>query len=101
LTGEAPGTLGIGPLTPVLDASNAIWSALAEHPLTSAAAILFALAAGLLSWARRFSPAGVAVVGFVVTAASVAAGAGMTSTVGVVAVWAAAGFSAATFQRAS
>ena len=101
LTGETPGTIGIGPLTPVFDASNAIWSALAGHPLTSAAAILFALAAALLPWARRFSPAGVAVVGFVVTAASVAVGAGVTSTVAVVAVWAAAGFFAATFQRAS
>ena len=101
LTGETPGTLGIGPLTPVFDASNAIWSALAGHPLTTAAAILFALAAALLPWARRFSPAGVAVVGFVVTAASVAVGAGVTSTVAVVAVWAAAGFSAATFLRAS
>jgi hypothetical protein len=101
LTGETPGTLGIGPLTPVLDASNAIWSALAGHPLTTAAAILFALAAALLPWARRFAPAGVAVVGFIVTGASVAAGAGVTSTVAVVAVWAAAGFSAASFRRAS
>ena len=101
LTGETPGTIGIGPLTPVLDSSNAIWSALTGHPLASAAAILFAVAAALLPWARRFSPAGVAVVGFVVTAASVAIGAGVTSTVAVVAVWAAAGFSAATFWRAS
>jgi len=101
LTGEAPGTLGIGPLTPVLDASNAIWTALAGHPLTTAAAILFALAAALLPWARRFTPAGVAIVGFVVTAASVTAGAGVTSTVAVVAVWAAAGLSAAAFRPAS
>jgi eukaryotic-like serine/threonine-protein kinase len=101
LTGETPGTFGIGPLTPVFDASNAVWGALAGHPLTTAAAILFALAAALLPWARRFSPAGVAVVGFVVTAASVAVGAGVTSTVAVVAVWAAAAFSAATFMRAS
>lgn len=101
LTGETPGTLGIGPLTPVFDASNAIWSALAGHPLTTATAILFALAAALLPWARRFAPAGVAVVGFVVTGASVAVGAGVTSTVAVVAVWAAAGFSAAAFRRAS
>jgi hypothetical protein len=69
--------------------------------LTTAAAILFALAAALLPWARRFAPAGVAVVGFIVTGASVAAGAGVTSTVAVVAVWAAAGFSAASFRRAS
>ena len=101
LTGETPGTLGIGPLTPVFDAGTAVWSALAGHPLTTAAAILFALAAALLPWARRFSPAGVAVVGFVVTAASVAVGAGVTSTLAVVAVWAVAGFFAATFQRAS
>jgi hypothetical protein len=101
VTGESPGTLGVGPLTPALDASNAVWSALAGHPLTTACAILFAVAAALLPWARRIAPAGVAVVGFVVTAASVAVGAGVTSTVAVVVVWAAAGFTAATFRRAS
>jgi hypothetical protein len=101
VTGESPGTLRIGPLTPVLGTSNAIWGALAGHPLTTACAILFALAAALLPWARRIAPAGVAVVGFVVTAASVAVGAGVTSTAAVVAVWAAAGFTAATFRRAS
>ncbi len=101
VTGESPGTLAIGPLTPALDAGEAIWSALAGHPLTTACAILFAAAAALLPWARRIAPAGVAVVGFVVTAASVAVGAGVTSTLAVAAVWAAAGFAAATLRRAS
>jgi hypothetical protein len=78
-----------------------MWGALTGYPLTTAAAILFALAAALLPWARRLTPGGVAIVGFVVTAASVAGGAGVTSTIAVIAVWAAAGLSAAGFRRAS
>jgi eukaryotic-like serine/threonine-protein kinase len=101
MTGEAPGMLAVGPRTPVLDAGHAVWSSLAGHPLTLSCAILFALAAALLPAARRVAPLGVAAVGFVVTAASVLVGAGATSTVAVVVVWAVAGISAAVFRRTS
>ena len=96
---ESSGSLGIGPLTPVPDASIGVWEWLIGHPATAAAAVLVAAAAALLPWARRASRYGVAATGFVLVAASVLAGAGIASTLVCLAAWAIAGLSAGAFRR--
>jgi eukaryotic-like serine/threonine-protein kinase len=101
VAGEAAGTIGIDPLTPVSDAGFGVWSWLASHPATTAAAVLVAAATALVPLARRTSPFGVAAIGFAVTAASVVAGAGVASTFVVLLGWVAAGGSAIVLRRTS
>jgi hypothetical protein len=78
---------GIGPLDSVESAAGAAWSWIAHQPLVLGAAILLGAAAAVVPWARTRSRAGVPVIVFVVTAASVLAGASVASTIVVMAVW--------------
>ena len=98
---EPAGAVGIDPLTPVSDAGLGVWSWLAAHPATIAAAVLVAAATALVPWARRISPFGVAAIGFALTAASVVAGASVASTVVVLLGWAVAGGSTIALRRVS
>jgi hypothetical protein len=93
IAGGTASSLDIGPLDSVSSATAAVWGWLVHEPVVLAAAILVGAAAALLPWARRRSPFGLAAVGFVVTASSVLAGAGIVSTIVVMLVW--AGFSLA------
>ena len=88
IAGGAASSLEIGPLDPVGSTAAAVWAWLVHEPVVLASAILVGAAAALLPWARRRSPVGVAAVGFVVTAASVLAGASVASTIVVMLVWA-------------
>jgi eukaryotic-like serine/threonine-protein kinase len=98
---ESSGNLGIEPLTPVAGASISVWDWLLAHPATTFAALLVGAAAAILPLARRASPYGTGLTGFVLVAASVLAGAGIVSTLVCVAAWAIAGFSASAFRRIS
>jgi hypothetical protein len=99
VAGEDPGTLGIGPLTPVSDAASSSWSWLLEHPPVAIGAVLVGAASALLPWARGASRYGVVAVGFVLVASAVLAGAGVVSTFVCLAGWAIAGISAAVLRR--
>ena len=92
--------LDVGPLDSVGSAAGAVWTWLAHEPLVLAAAIVLGASAALLPWARRFSRGGVAGIAFVVTAASVLAGAGVASTIVVMLVWGGYALAAATARRA-
>jgi hypothetical protein len=94
------GTIDVGPLDSVGATALGVWEWLGREALVSSAAIVVAAAAALLPFARRQSPFGVPVVGLVVTAGSVLAGAGIASTAVVVLVWAAFSFVAAAPRRA-
>ena len=98
---EPAGALGIDPLTPVSDVGLGVWSWLAAHPATIAAAVLVAAATALVPSARRSSPFGVAAIGFALTGASVVAGASVASTVVVLLGWAVAGGSTIALRRVS
>jgi hypothetical protein len=100
VTGEAAGSLGIGPLTAVPDAGVDVWGWLLSHPATALAALTIAGAAALLAWTRRVHRYGVAVMGFALVAASVLAGAGVVSTLACLTAWAIAGIPAALLRRA-
>ncbi len=100
LTGERAEPLGIGPLTTVTDAGTAVWSSLMASAVVTGAAVLTALATALLPWARSRSRYGVAVIGLVLSVASVLAGAGAASMFVVVLVWALVGGFAALLRRA-
>ncbi len=101
VTGGTAGPLEIATATPVREALHAVWGALGGIPLVTAGVILVAAAAAALPRARRASSLGVAAIGFVLTAASVLAGAGVFSTLVVFVVWTVAGLSAAVFRRAA
>jgi serine/threonine-protein kinase len=98
--GGAASALGVNPPDSSLVAAAAVWSWLAGTPLVMAGAIVAGGAAAILPVARRRSRAGVAVVGFVVTAASVLAGAGVASTMIVMLVWGGFALAAAAPRRA-
>jgi hypothetical protein len=92
--------LDVGPLDSVASTAAAVWSWLVQEPLVIVGAILIGAAAVLLPCARSRPRIGVAVIGFVVTAASVLAGAGVASTIVVMLVWAGFGLAAAAPHRA-
>ena len=98
--GGGVAALGISPPDSATSAATALWSWLAGEPLVIAAAVLVGGAAALLPWARRRSRVGVALIGFVVTAASVLAGAGVAGTIVVMLVWAGFGLAAAAPRHA-
>jgi hypothetical protein len=98
-TSDRAEPLGIGPLTSVADAWAAVWSSLVAAPVVIVAAMLAAAASALLPFAGKRWRFGVAAIGLVLTAASVAAGATVTSTVAVLLVWAGAGTFAALMRR--
>jgi hypothetical protein len=97
--GTAP-SLDIGPLDSVGSVAAAVWSWLVHEPVVLAAAVVLGAAAALVPWARRRSRIGVAAIGFVVTAASVLAGAAVASTIVVMLVWAGFGLACAAPRRA-
>ncbi len=99
--GETAGAVGIDPLTPLSGAGFGVWSWLAAHPATIAAAVLVAAASAVMPWARRTSPYGVAAIGFALTAASVVAGASVAATLVVLLGWAVAGGSTIALRRSS
>jgi hypothetical protein len=101
VAGGRAGAVGIDPLTTLSDAGFGVWSWLAAHPATIVAAVLVAAATALVPWARRTSPFGVAAIGFALTAASVVAGASVSSTLVVLLGWAVAGGSTIALRRVS
>jgi len=101
VTDRAVGRLGLEPLTSVLGTLSAVWSWLAAHPVTFAAAVLVAAASALVPWARRSAPYGALGIGFVLVASSVLAGASVVSTVIGASVWAIAGISTFALRRSS
>ena len=101
VTDERAEPLAIGPLTTVTDAGTAVWSSLLGSAVLTGAVVLAAVASAVLPRARRRSRFGVAAVGLALTAAFVAAGAGVAGTAAVLVVWAAAGTFAAVVRPAS
>ncbi len=81
-------SLGITPLASVAEVALSVWGSLAITPLVLAGAALAAMAGGVVSWARGRSRYGVAFVGAVVIAASIAVGAGTPGTAVAALVWA-------------
>ena len=79
--------LGIGPLDPVSDAALTVWGALAGSTVVLAGVVVAAMAAAVLPWARDRSRYGVAALGALLTALSIAAGAGAVGTIVMVLVW--------------
>ena len=98
--GGIASTLGLSPPASSVSAAAAVWTWLAGAPLVIAGALIVGSAAALLPWARRRSRVGVAMVGFVVTAGSVLAGAGVASTMVVMLVWGGFALAAAAPRRA-
>ncbi len=87
--------LEIAPGSSLGEVGSALWTTLAGHPLLPAAALVAAVAAGLLPWARKRSQLGVAAVGVTLVACALAVGTGVAATALAVAVWGtAAAFSA-------
>ncbi|MDH4341349.1 MAG: serine/threonine protein kinase [Thermoleophilia bacterium] len=93
--------LGIGPLDPVTDTALTVWDALSAYPAALGAVALAAVAAAILPWVRRRSPYGVAAIGVGLTAAGIAAGAGVASAFVLVLVWTIAAAVAAGLRRRS
>ena len=100
IAGGAASPLGVDPLDSVGSAAAAVWAWLMHEPIVVAATVLIATSAALLPWARRLSRFGVAGIGFVVTAASVLAGAGAVSTIVVLLAWGSIAVAAAWPRRA-
>jgi eukaryotic-like serine/threonine-protein kinase len=98
-TGESGEALGIGPLTTVAEAWAAVSTSLMAAPTVLAGAALAAATSVCLPIARVRWRYGVAAIGLMVTAASIAAGAAVASTVVVLLVWASAGAFAALMPR--
>ncbi len=73
--------------------------AVVDHPVLAAATFVVAFSAAVLPWARRRSRYGLIVVGIGLCACTVAAGAGIASTLLVVGVWSAAALLAARTGR--
>ena len=77
----------IAPGSSVADVATALWSSLLSQPLLTAAALVAAVIAIVLPWARRQSRFGVAALGAGVIACSVAAGTGLASIPLLIAFW--------------
>jgi hypothetical protein len=97
--GSGVGPLDIGPGDSAQSIAFALSSTLLQNPVLLAAALVAALAAALLPWARRSSPYGVGTVGVVLVACAIAAGAGIAATLLLVTVWGAAAVLAARAGR--
>jgi hypothetical protein len=87
VSGEAAGALGVAPFDSPLEIASALWAVVAQSPALLVAAALVGAASALLPWARRASEYGFALVGFVLLAGSIVAGASTGSTFAVIAVW--------------
>jgi hypothetical protein len=93
------GAIDVQPFDPVSATALEVWSWLGAEALVTATAIALAVAAAVLPWARQRSRYGIAFVGFLLTAGSVLAGAGVASTVVVMLAWGAFAFAAAAPRR--
>jgi hypothetical protein len=93
-------TIELGPLSSFGSAALGAWAWLGEEALVTATAIVLAMAAAVLPWARRRSRYGVAAVGFAVVAGSILAGAGVAGTIVVLGAWAGVALVAAAPRRA-
>jgi len=94
------GTLELGPLDSATSTARGLWDWLGTETLVTVTALVVAVAATMLPWARRRSRFGVAGVGFAVTAWFVLAGAGVATTAVVLLVWAAYALASAALRRA-
>lgn len=81
------GPLGVTPLDSPQEIALALWDVLLRYPALPVAAALVGVAAALLPWATRRSEHGFALIGFALLAGSMAAGASIASSLGVVLVW--------------
>jgi hypothetical protein len=92
-------SLEVTPGDSALDVAVALWVALASSPVLAVAALVAAVAAGILPWARRQSRFGVAAVGGTLIACTIAAGTGFAAIPLVAAVWGSAAMLAARHGR--
>ena len=93
---DAPSTqLGITPLDSSGEVGLAIRDALLLHPVIVAGAMIAAIAAAILPWARRRSRYGVVTVGTALLAGAIATGSGIVAVLLIALVWAMAGVIAA------
>lgn len=99
LDGDLMESPGMAPGDSVAELAVALWGSLAAHPLLPAAAVVAAAAAVVLPWARRRSRYGVAAVGGVLIAGTVATGVGIATIPLLLAVWAVAAVLAAGTDR--
>ncbi len=93
------GPLDIGPGDSAQSIAFALSNTLLQNPVLPAAALVAAVAAALLPWARRSSPYGVGTMGVVLVACAISAGAGIAATLLLVTVWGAAAVLAARAGR--
>ena len=100
-TGAPAGSLGIAPVSSPGQIALAIRDLLLLHPAVLIAALVIAVASAVLPLARRRSTYGVAAVGLVLIAGSIATGAGIASTALVVLVWGIAAAAAALAKLAA
>ncbi|HSF62100.1 MAG TPA: serine/threonine-protein kinase [Gaiellaceae bacterium] len=91
--------LGIGPLDPLSDAALTIWGSLAGYTAALAGVVVAATAAAILPWLRNRSRHGVAALGAVLIALSIATGAGLVNTIVLLLVWGAAAAVAGSLRR--
>ena len=87
VAGAPAGQVAIAPVDSLHEVAGSLWSAIAARPVALAAVVLVGAAAALLPWARRRLRFGVGLVGFTLTAAAVAAGAGLASTLLLTLAW--------------
>jgi eukaryotic-like serine/threonine-protein kinase len=79
--------LGITPGDSVVEVALALWTTLAAHPLLPGAALIAAVVAVLLPWARRRSRFGLCAIGSALIACALVVGAGLAALPLVVTVW--------------
>lgn len=99
LAGSPSAQLEITPLDSSGEVGLAIRDALLLHPVIVAGAMIAAIAAAILPWARRRSRYGVVIVGTALLAGAVATGSGIVAVLLIALVWAIAGVIAAGTRR--
>ncbi len=95
LAGSPSAQLEITPLDSSGEVALAIRDALSLHPVIVAGAMIAAIAAAILPWARRRSRYGIVIVGTALLAGAVATGSGIVAVLLIALVWAIAGVIAA------
>lgn len=99
LAGAPSAQLEITPLDSSGEVGLAVRDALLLHPVIVAGAMIAAIAAAILPWARRRSRYGVVIVGTALLAGAVATGSGIVAVLLMALVWAIAGVIAAGTRR--
>jgi len=95
LAGARSAQLGITPLDSSSEVGLAVRDALLLHPVIAAGAVIAAISAAILPWARRSSRYGVVIGGTALLAGAVATGSGIVAVLLIALVWAIAGVIAA------